>query len=313
MSPEAIRELRAIARRQLGLFTLAQSLDAGWSRSTIRRWLHHGWWHEVAPRVYESCPAAPLTWRPRLLAATLSTDAVAARRSAAALYGLLPRPDAPELLVARGKRNLDRSVVHSTIELPDSDLTFVGPIPATTPIRTLIDVCGDLDRAPATDLVDRAIARGLVRPIRLERRARELAAPARTGATRVLKAIATSHPELERARNRWEARVLRLIRSFDLPEPIPNFSVRVGGANRVLDFAWSAARASLEFDGYGPHVDTPRVFDDDRVRQNALIADGWVVYRVTSTMLSRQAFAPIARAVAERLVSHQSAISDIAV
>ena len=49
--PRVIR-LRTIARRQHGLFTLAQALDAGFGRAAVRRTLHAGTWQEIAPRVY---------------------------------------------------------------------------------------------------------------------------------------------------------------------------------------------------------------------------------------------------------------------
>ena len=70
-----------------------------------------------------------LTWEDELLAAVLSSGAIAARRSAAALFGLLTPPKTPELLVARGRRNLDRASIHSTLDLPESDITTGRPYP----------------------------------------------------------------------------------------------------------------------------------------------------------------------------------------
>jgi very-short-patch-repair endonuclease len=72
----------------------------------------------------------------------------------------------------------------------------------------------------------------------------------------------------------------------------------VGGRVRYLDVAWLEAKVAIEFDGFVPHS-TRRVFDDDRVRQNDLVADGWTVFRVTATMLRDPAatFGPIAAAI----------------
>ena len=177
----------------------------------------------------------------------------------------------------RTKRNLARAVVHSSIDLPSSDLVLVDGIRATSPIRTVIEAAGDVRLDIVNDFVDDAVARALVRPAALERRARELVAPARPGAARVLNALASSHPELERARNIWEARLLRACGEAGLPDPRPNFPVTVGGRLRIFDLAWELARVCAEFDGYLPHLRTRRVFDDDRVRQNDLLDAGWLV------------------------------------
>jgi hypothetical protein len=297
-----ITALRFHMRRQLGLFTLAQALSSGFARKTLRRWLANRMLDEVAPRVYRF-PGSRLDWHVKLLAFALSADALAARLSAAALYGAHNPPKVPQLLVVRGRRNLDRVEVHSTLDLPSSDITRVGVIPATTPIRTLIDAAADLESSAVEDLVDKMLIRRLVYPVPLERRARELCAPARPGAARVLRTLATRHPDLEQARNEWEARVLRLSRRFGLPDPVPNLPVIVGGRLRFLDSAWSPARVDLEFDGFLPHLETRKVFDDDRARQNDLVDDDWKVFRVTSTMLRNNAakhFEPIARAVSQR-------------
>jgi hypothetical protein len=207
----------------------------------------------------------------------------------------------------RKKRNIERAIVHSTKDLPDSEVVTANGIRATAPVRTVIDTAGDLRASRVDAFVDHAVVKRLVTPAVLGRRAEELVAPARPGASRVLRAIASSHPELERARNEWEALMLRYARRFDLPDPIPNLPVMVGGQRRVLDLAWAPILVCSEFDGYLPHLRTRRIFDDDRARQNDLIDAGWKVFRITATMLNqnpRRAFAPIVRAVMSRTVSH---------
>jgi very-short-patch-repair endonuclease len=118
----------------------------------------------------------------------------------------------------------------------------------------------------------------------------------------VLHALALQHPALDRARSEWEAEVLRLARRFRMPEPAVNLPVIADGQRRVLDVAWSGPRVDLEFDGYSVHT-IREVFDDDRVRQNALVAAGWTVFRVTARMLQaapEATFAPIIAAVEQR-------------
>ena len=114
----------------------------------------------------------------------------------------------------------------------------------------------------------------------------------------MLACLESRQPTDARAANVWEAKVLRAIRTFGLPEPQLNHRVRVGGRVRYLDLAWPEAKVAIEFDGFVPHS-TRRVFDDDRSRQNDLVADGWTVFRVTATMLRDPVatFEPIAAAV----------------
>ena len=76
--------------------------------------------------------------------------------------------------------------------------------------------------------------------------------------------------------------------SSAFPTPQVNYRVRVGGRVRYLDLAWPDAKVAVEFDGFVPHS-TRRVFDDDRVRQNDLVADGWTVFRVTEDDARRDA------------------------
>ena len=133
MDPQSAARIGRIARRQRTLFTQQQALSAGFDHSTIRRWVLEGIWEEPAPRVFRYA-TSECTWEDQLLAAILSAAAVAARKSAAALFKLLSPPEIPELLVVRGRRNLNRASIHSTIDLPASDITRVGVIPTTAQI-----------------------------------------------------------------------------------------------------------------------------------------------------------------------------------
>jgi hypothetical protein len=167
----------------------------------------------------------------------------------------------------------------------------------------VVDVASSMTASETIKLVDAAIVQRLVGPEHLERRARELQSPGRPGATRVLAALATQHPDLARARNEWEALILRLSRESGLPDPVPNYEVFVGGRRRFLDEAWPTARVFNEFDGFRWHGGRAK-FDDDRQRQNDLVDALWLPFRLTSTSLERdphEAFAPVARTVRRRL------------
>lgn len=286
------------ARRQHGVFTLSQVLAAGSSRPTVRRRLERGEWLEVAPRVYRVALGAEPGWRALTMAHTLAVGGAACRQSALALHGLGDVPKAPEVVVLRARRTAARAPAPSTDRLPAADLTVVDGITSTSVARTLIDVAGRLPRARFEDVLDTAIVQRRVTVDRLRSRAQALWAPRRNGCAIVLDLLAERDPSLRRARNVWEAKVLRVVRRLGLPAPEVDHRVRVGGRLRYLDLAWPDAKVAVEFDGFVPHS-TRRVFDDDRVRQNDLVADGWTVFRVTATMLRdpASAFGPVAAAI----------------
>jgi hypothetical protein len=296
----ADRRLQVVAARQLGLFTLGQARPAGFTYGRVRRRLDCGQWEQVAPSVLRARPAAALDWRQAALAACLAHGGVAGFRTAAALYGLGRPPAVPEVLVRRTRRRGPLPAgVHSSGDLPETDCTLIGAVPATTPARTLIDACGVVSRRVAAGMVETAIVRRLVHPARLARRARELQAPRRRGCAVVLRILDALHPDLAEARNAWEARLLRVFRTAGLPDPVPNFPVVVGGRRRLLDAAWPDLRIFAEFDGYEPHAGRD-TFDDDRRRQNDLVEEGWRPFRFTATDVagrSLRAFTPLVRAV----------------
>jgi very-short-patch-repair endonuclease len=281
------------------VFTLAQALSAPLSRPTVRRRLEAGTWEELAPRIYRVAIGTPPDWRTVTMAYALSVDGVACRRSALALSGLLAPPQRPEVLVVRNRRLATRAPAPSTDTLHEVDLTVVDGIPATTVARALVDVAGLIPRGRFEDLLDTAIVQRFTTVARLRDRAEALWAPRRNGCAIVLELLDERDPGLRDARNVWEAKVLRVVKNLGLPPPHVNYRLRLGGRVRYVDLAWPEVKVAVEFDGFVPHS-TRRVFDDDRARQNDLVADGWTVFRVTATMLRdpERAFAPISAAIA---------------
>lgn len=60
-----------------------------------------------------------------------------------------------------------------------------------------------------------------------------------------------------------EMKLLNLVRSAGLPEPAPQFRVRLSGTRGVrLDLAWPYRLVALEFNPYKYHGGRPRYLDD---------------------------------------------------
>ena len=200
--------LETLAIRQHSVFTLAQALEAGFTRPPIRRKLETKEWIEVEPRAYRVALSGPLTWRGRLHALLLSTGGVASHRSAGALHKLLPPPEAHDLTIVRSARTRSTAWAYSTGSLDAIDVVSVDHIRATAPARTLIDLAGILPTSQFEEVLDLAIVTRVVRPRSatdtgtgtlgaakkwLRRRPRS-ARRARSGAGRVTQRVGSTRP-----------------------------------------------------------------------------------------------------------------------
>lgn len=287
--------LRRVARAQHDVFSFAQAVESRFTKWAIQRRLGSQRWEEVDTHVYRVTVARPPSARQLLMAATLASKGVASGPSAAALYAWARFPGDHEVTVLRGARPITHAKVRMTKTLPRADIATVDGIRVTAPARTLIDLGGVLPLDEFEDMLDRALLSKAVRPHRLETRARELRAPRRSGCAVVLKLLETRHPEVANADVLWEAQVLRVLDRFGVPRPRVNFPVRIGGQMRKLDLAWPDHKVFGELDGFAVHAQR-RVFDDDRVRQNLLVADDWRPFRLTYTefkLRPREALAPL--------------------
>ena len=112
-------------------------------------------------------------------------------------------------------------------------------------------------------------------------------APGRSG-TATLRALLNDEPTL--TRSEAERRLRRLIRDAGLPPPESN--VRLLGFE--VDFVWRAARLVVEVDGHAFHAHRA-AFERDRERDQALVAAGFRVIRVTWRQLEREPLAVMAR------------------
>jgi very-short-patch-repair endonuclease len=179
--------------------------------------------------------------------------AVLSHRSAAGLWKLLDwRGGLVDVTapVAGGRRRRKGLCIHRIPSLPRSATTTLLRIPVTTPARTFADLRSVLSPGEFRQAARRADF------LRLPVDFGELV-PDRTAS------------ELERL-------FLRLCRRMRLPLPEVNVWI---GTYRV-DFLWREQRVAVETDGYESHRGR-QAFEDDRARDNALMAAGYDVLRFT--------------------------------
>jgi very-short-patch-repair endonuclease len=255
----------------------------------------------VAPRVYRFAVGRAPDWKDRLAAELLSTGGTACGCTAPALFGLTDAPDEPDVLVPRGHRLASVHGRHTTRELLRGETAIVDGLRSLTPVRAILDAAHRMPHERAVEMIESAIVRGLVRPVALERRARELRHNKRPGCAVTLCILGDLHPELARSRNESEARVARRARELGLPEPVLEFEIVIDGRRYLADAAWPAARVLLEFDGRDPHM-RRRVHDHDSGRRNDLVSASWRRFGITASALRSRddrTFLQVARAIRE--------------
>jgi hypothetical protein len=282
MSPD--ERVALVAESQYGLLTYSQAIECGLTEKMIKQRLASGRWTRLHEGVYR-VNGAPQSWNQRMCAAVLAAGpgAVASHRAAARLWDLdgfakMPR----ELSVMRDRRpRLARTIVHCSTDLDRSLTTTRLGIPVTSPARTILDLGAVVRRWHVERAMACAIGRRLVQysdlAVELGRHGRR----GRRGAG-VLRSLLDERgfAPVEHE-SHLEGVLLRLVRVYDLPVPICQFEVFVGGqfVGRV-DFAYPEYRVLIEVDGYEHHSSLD-AFQGDRVRQNDLVEAGWIVLRFT--------------------------------
>lgn len=173
------RQIWGIQRRQLGLVTARQCAEHGLSRKIVARLVAAGRWARVLPGVFREC-VHPESHEQMTLAATLwaAPSGIASHAASGFLMRLDGvRFDRPHLWVpsTRSARS-DLVVVHRG-EIEAVDRRMIGPVPVTSPARTLVDLAGvledeDLEAAAASRLevkIWRTLRAAGMRPVRQHR------------------------------------------------------------------------------------------------------------------------------------------------
>ncbi|WP_336922577.1 type IV toxin-antitoxin system AbiEi family antitoxin domain-containing protein [Aquipuribacter sp. SD81] len=280
----------ALIRRvvsQDGAVTWAQLRDHGVDAATLRRLLRAGVLERARRGVYvvRSMTNPGNALRLRCRTAALATNGVVSGPSAARLWGLAGTGDGDtEVVVPPSRRATPAPDLRPRRRLlAAGDVTHLQGLAVTTPGRTLVDVVTGTDRVVGLAVLDSALRTGLVSPADLPVLARRAQGTTGCAATTSLWAWADG-----RAESVLESRVrLRLLDAGLVPDEL-QLEVRDRSGRLVgrVDMAFrrrTRGRRGLlvvEADGVGPHS-TPEALHVDRVRSNALVAEGHDVVRVT--------------------------------
>jgi very-short-patch-repair endonuclease len=248
-----------LAARQHGVVSRAQLLELGMGAEAIRHRLRAGRLHSLGQGIY-AVGRPRVTVRGRWMAAVLicGPEALLSHRSAAGLWGLLPRsPDPIEVIVPAdvAKRRPDIRVYRQVRHLFPRRRRVDG-IPVTDPVSTLIDIATCVSDGRLMTAVNAADHLELVDPERLRQALDSLQRRPGVRRLRVLLDFYTcSLPQ-----SKLERRFHRLTRAAGLT--LPRSQVYLNG-HRV-DFYWPEAGLVIECDSLRYHRSAAKQAADQR-------------------------------------------------
>jgi hypothetical protein len=272
--------LAALAKRQHGVISRRQLLDAGLGPRTIGRRLEHGRLHRLHREVYAlSDPLVSLQGRWMAAVLACGDGALLSHRSAAQLWGLMrSRRGSMDVSAASGRKRPGITVHESGIY--DEDRAEVTGIPVTSVARTIFDLAEVVDDVQLARVFEEADRLRVLRIPELE------AVCARGYGRRALAPIRRLIEEArypETTRSPLEDRVLALCREYDLPMPATNVEV----LEHEVDAFWPHERLIVEADSVAFHSHRA-AFERDRARDAARQAEGYRVIRLTHRRLENE-------------------------
>lgn len=274
-------------RRQHGVITRSQALEAGLSEDHVRSLVRRGTWVSIHPSVFRYA-GTPSSWRQQAMAATLATGGLASHRSAAALFGLADfRVVEVSTDHSRAKRRVSGVVTHRTTQWCSTQATERYGIPTTGPDRTLLDIAGLVSVDRLERLAEEAVRCRLTTFPRLAKHLVLNARRGRTGAANLRAMLKRRDPTASLPLSDFSRRVEQLLGKAGLPEPELEFRIRDARGAFIMqaDLAWPDRKKAVELDGLAWHFGRNDVERDRRKRARAR-AEGWRIQEVLWSMLT---------------------------
>lgn len=278
-SPEA--RARVIAEQQAGVITRQQALSVGVSDFVMNERARRGVWRRLEPGTF--LLFGEPTALSHVAGAVASLPAVASHRTAAQIHKIRGgSKTSMEVTVPHRMSNKHPIVdVHESTDLEPAHITTVSGLRVTSVGRTIFDNSLKMTKAQLRATADDALTRKLVTKSELSDLVVSIGRRGRPGTAKMRwladdLSVHTAVPESE-----LEQRMLALIRSAQLPEPILQMSLPWRSAvDGRVDMTFRDERVIVECDGRRWHT-LAESFERDRRRDNQAQAAGWSVLRFT--------------------------------
>lgn len=163
---------------------------------------------------------------------------------------------------------------HTRANYP-GQLVRTRPFPHATPAAAVLQMAVDRNSA---DCIDDALRN---RRVKVQALLDAVDALAHTRGNVRRRQLAND--SLQRPWSSGERRLHRLLREARITGWVGNHRVRAFDQNYVIDVAFPTEQVAIEYDGASSHGALE--FEDERLRHNDLVADGWRVLRITRAML----------------------------
>ncbi len=246
-------------------------------------------WIGVHPEVFRH-GAFPNTYEQRLLGAVLATGPGSAVSHRAALdrHGL--RGFASRLIEVSRPTAVDQPLagvrLHRSSDLGPDWIASHDGVPVTTPVRTLVDLGAVVRPGVVRWCMEEWLSDRVVTIDALRGALDALGRRGRSGVG-VLRRVLEERVLVDLIPDsRSEVRLVEILQTHGLPEPAFHHLVeRNGRVIAELDVSYPEFKVAIEVDGYGVHLRSQAVFENDRHRQNDLEILGWAVLRFTRRAL----------------------------
>jgi len=277
-------QLTVLAERQHGVVSTEQARSVGLQDHQIKHMVKIGKLRRQARNVLVVAGTPP-TWHQSVMIAVLSAGnpgAYASHATAAYLWTMVGnRPSRIEIVMHRWDRSIQEFTVHESKDLIEADITRIGSIPATTPVRTIVDL-----GASARHLVPRALDAGLRTGLFS---LQDVAALVSRVGKRGRRGVGVIRPLIEErlmwngmAESELEDLFRRICQRFALPQPHAQVEICQPDGSFVCrtDFAYPEQLIRIELDSEAFHMDKTS-FRKDRAVQNVTELLGWTTLRYT--------------------------------
>jgi predicted transcriptional regulator of viral defense system len=275
----------AIAERQHGVVSRGQLRDAGLSDDATDRAVAEGRLYPVFRGVY-AVGRPGISERGRMMAAVLACGpgTVVSHRSAAALLGLIDRAPFVVDVIAPGKRGagIDGIKAHKAPLPTEAERGSVAGIPCTHPARTLVDLAGIVGLRTLRGAFEVAAFKRLLDLDAIEavlNRRRRRGATTLRALLGEWRSAANKLPTHTKLRSPFEAKLLPLLATTELPFPLINAPVTTPGGRLEVDLLWPDHHFVVEADSRRHHAND-LAFDRDRWRDRELLRAGYITLRV---------------------------------